>query len=145
MIFASGHVTKRCFIYSSWSHKQHLTLPCQLSLIKLSFVRITFLWRNHKKIPIFKGTFIIQIYFLRHIICPFNTSRYIDLTVKRPEVVSLHLKTSYSLSSCTRTNIWRRWIHHSHLFPFKVLWKPIFNGTEPTTCATVTFLWLTIL
>jgi hypothetical protein len=36
-------------------------------LTKLSFVRISFLFRNHMKILIFSGTFIFHRYFLRNL------------------------------------------------------------------------------
>jgi hypothetical protein len=43
-------------------------------LAKLSFVRISFLFKNHMKILIFSGTLIFQRYFLRNFVFPFNSS-----------------------------------------------------------------------
>jgi hypothetical protein len=40
------YAKNRCCIVTSWSQKQHLEQPYQVRLIRLSFVRITFLW-NH--------------------------------------------------------------------------------------------------
>jgi hypothetical protein len=50
-------------------------------LIKLSLVRISFLYWNHIKILVFNGTYIFHIYFLRYTVFPFNISRYMLLTV----------------------------------------------------------------
>jgi hypothetical protein len=98
-ILAKGHQMKRWSIVSFWSQKQYLAHPCHFLLTKLSFVGITFLCRNHMKILIFKGTFIFQMYFLRYTVCPFNKSKYIDLTVNTPDKVKFHLKiSSLSLS-----------------------------------------------
>jgi len=55
------HSKKRCLIVSFLWQKQHFTLPCQLHFAKLSFVKITPLWRYHIKILIFIGAFVFQM------------------------------------------------------------------------------------
>jgi hypothetical protein len=71
-ILASGHSKNRCWMYSSLSQIKQVVFLCQLCLIRLPFVRITFLCKNHMKILIFSGTFISQIYLWRYLVCPFK-------------------------------------------------------------------------
>jgi hypothetical protein len=62
----------RCSMFSFSSQKAHFLSPLQFLLTKLSFVRISFLFRNHMKILIFKGTLIFHRYFKHNIL---KTSR----------------------------------------------------------------------
>ena len=70
----NGHLIKRCSTDSSASQKTHFLLPIYLRLIKLSFVRISFLLRNHKKIFIFSGSFNFHRCLRKYLVCPFSKS-----------------------------------------------------------------------
>lgn len=98
---ANGQSRKRCFIVSLLSQKQHLGLPTHLLLIKLSFVSMTPLWRNHIKILIFSGTLIFQICEEVGIVPVLMVCVYIDFTVKLPLVVNFQWILSGWSDSCT--------------------------------------------
>ena len=56
-IRANRQSKNRCLIVSISWQKQHVLLPCQLRLAKLSFVKMTPLLRYHKKTLFFRGAF----------------------------------------------------------------------------------------
>jgi hypothetical protein len=84
------------------------------------------------------------MYFLRYGVWSSSKSKYIDLTVKTPEVVRAHRKASGWSFNWTLISRKTRCTHRSHLFDDKTRLKPMFRGDDPITCATVTFGWLTI-
>lgn len=57
---ATRHTKKRCWMFSSKPHGLHLESPFHLLFNKLSFVKITPLFRYQRKILIFKGNLAFQ-------------------------------------------------------------------------------------
>jgi hypothetical protein len=55
MNIASAQSKVRCCTVSKLLQKQHLSLPCQFLLTKLSLVSIASLYNNHMKTLIFNG------------------------------------------------------------------------------------------
>ena len=60
--------------------KQHLLSPCHCSLAKLSFVKITPLYKYHMKTLILRGSLSFQIKVLYGIASTPNKALYIELT-----------------------------------------------------------------
>ena len=134
--FARGHSRKRCFTDSLWSQKQHLVLPTQFLLVRLSLVRITPLWTNHIKILIRSGTLIFQKWNdLDSGPVPIK-SRYIDFTEKTPVVFNFQWIVSSRSDSWTSINLQTSCNQASHRSPTRDLLKWILSGTEFNTVAT---------
>jgi hypothetical protein len=79
-------------------------------------------------ILIFNGIFNFHKFFRKPMLCPFIRSRYIDLTVKMPESLSLQTKLSGLFLKCTPMSCWQRVIQRFHLCSFKVRLKVILRG-----------------
>ena len=115
--FASGHSRKRCLIISLWSQKQHLELPMQLLLSKLSLVKMTPLWANNMKILIQSGTLIF------HMCKDLDNgpesikSRYIDFTEKISFAANFQWIVSSWSDSWTSINPRTRCNHTFHRSP----------------------------
>ena len=73
---------------SSQSQKLYLVNPVQLRFAKLFLVKMTCLCTNHVNTLIFKGTLTFQTCFELGIELELITSRYMDLTVNSPFLVS---------------------------------------------------------
>jgi hypothetical protein len=122
-ILASRQSNNKCWIVSSLSQKQHVLLPYHFLLIRLSFVRITLRCKNHMKILIFSGTFSFQIYLRRYVVCPFNMSRYMDLTIYPHDTVKFQINTSSSAERFTLTSRPSKCNHLVHLYSVRFLLK----------------------
>jgi hypothetical protein len=59
-MWAKRQLKNKCLIVSDSGQKQHVKLPFQLRLARLSLVRITPLLEYHRKTLIFKGALIFQ-------------------------------------------------------------------------------------
>ena len=91
---ANRQSRKRCLIVSSRSQKLHLVGHVQLRFAKLSLVNITCLCTNHINTLIFKGTLTFQTCLDLGIELELITSRYIDLTVNSPDLVTFQRNLS---------------------------------------------------
>ena len=116
----------------------------QLRRARLSFVRITPLFKYHKNIFIFVGTLIC------HISCSTLTpflinAAYIELTEKLPDKCKDQTKTS--LSSCKFTSYREATIlcQSCRFLPAKLRRKEMFKGTAARTLATEACFLLSIL
>src|SRR4051812_4794004 len=85
---ANGQSRKRCLIVSSRSQKLQLVGLVQLRFAKLSLVKMTCLCTNHINTLTFSGTLTVQTYLELGIELELITSRYIDLTINSPDLVS---------------------------------------------------------
>jgi hypothetical protein len=70
--------------------------------------------------------------------------RHKVLIVKMPEVLKFQWNQSSLSFKWTSIKRWTRCCHLFHLFPIKVLLKPMLNGTKAINICN-TFLWRTIL
>ena len=101
--------------------------------------------RNHMKILIFRGTFIFQIYLRRYLVCPLIRSRYIDLTVNKPEEVKPQINTSCVFVRLMSIKRLTSASHFSHLFLVKDLRNATFKEVPDKILATETCFRWTIL
>jgi hypothetical protein len=108
--------------------KQHDSLPFQILLIRLSWVRITFRWGNHMKILILSGTFIFQIYYFRYFVSSSRWSKYIIFTVKIPKDVKPHTKISFSSFNWTWSSCCSSCRHNLQQLSLSVRRKLMFRG-----------------
>jgi hypothetical protein len=94
IVLAKGQWRNKCWIFSFMIQLTHFWLPFQFFLARLSLVRTTPLCRNQRKILIFSGILIFQIF--RCWKGGFVSIRwwYNDRTVNKPDLVRLHFKRS---------------------------------------------------
>ena len=128
---------KRCWIVLSLEQKQHYLLPFQFRLAKLSFVKITPLFKYHINILIFKGIFSFHKCLSNCTLPLLISALYIELTVNIPDWFKFHRKTSTlsfkwtwlmrATKSCQK---YRLWLVNVHL-------KDTSRGTRSKTDATV--------
>jgi hypothetical protein len=64
--------------------KQHFVSPCHCRLAKLSFVKITPLYKYHKNTLILRGSFSFHINMLYGIALDPNKALYLDLIENNP-------------------------------------------------------------
>ena len=91
---ATWQSIKRCWIVLSLEQKQHYLLPFQFRLAKLSFVKITPLFKYHINILIFKGIFSFHKCLSNCTLPLLISALYIELTVNIPNWFKFHRKTS---------------------------------------------------
>jgi hypothetical protein len=126
---AYKQLKNRCFIVSGLLQKQHILLPYQCLLAKLSFVNVTPLLRHHIKILIFKGSLSFQRSLLCTPIPLLKDARYKDLTVNISLVVKFHLNESlfeFNSVCATSETKWTQWTINCWAKPLR---KDIFKGT----------------
>lgn len=95
---------KRCWVDLLESQKQHLSLPFHLLLAKLFFVKITPLFKYHKKIVIFSGILSFQIMSFLGTTYLYMIVLYSELTEKCPFFCSSHKKVSFFSVNFIDTN-----------------------------------------
>jgi hypothetical protein len=136
---------RRCCIDSSDEQKQHFLSPCHCLLAKLSFVKITPLYKYHKETLILRGSLSFYIKVLYGIASANNKALYMDFTEKNPFWCSPHTNRSLWFVNCTSVTIATTSCHACKLTPTKNLRKATFNGViDNTVLAYAPFL-LTIL
>ena len=122
---------KWCLIVSSWIQNQHFLLPGQLHHARLSLISTTPLRRYHINILTFSGIFAFQIFLL----LPTCTSecmsvRYIESTVKDPDVVRFQRNTSRPCVRLIRSRRDKRLCHDISRAPTKSRLNELFDGDE---------------
>ena len=126
-IFAYLHSKNRCWIVSKLLQKQQYLLPCQFLLAMLSLVSITPFLRNQRKILILSGSLMSLV--MRYL-C-------IDLTVKLPLLLKVHVIVSFPACRFTFAIVVIRLFHSNNLFPISALLKETLRGIVLNTSATV--------
>jgi hypothetical protein len=123
----------KCFIVSGLLQKQHILLPFQCLLAKLSFVKVTPLLRYHIKKLIFKGSLSFQ----RSLLCTptplFRDARYKDWTLNIPLEVKFHPNEflfEFKLVCDTSDTRWNHWTLSCWAKPLR---KDIFKGAVENT------------
>jgi hypothetical protein len=101
IVLAKGQSRNRCWIFSFLLQLTHFWLPFQFFLARLSLVRTTPLCRNQRKIFIFSGILIFQIFRCWKGGLVSIRWWYNDRMVNKPDLVKLHLKRSEPSVSCT--------------------------------------------
>jgi hypothetical protein len=125
--------------------KQHFLSPCHCRLAKLSFVKITPLYKYHKKTLILRGSLSFHIKVLYGIASAHNNALYMDLTENNPFWCSPHTKRPLWFINCTSTTIVTTSCHACKLTPTRDLLKATFNGVVDITILTEAPFRLTIL
>jgi len=125
--------------------KQHLLSPCHCRLAKLSFVKITPLYKYHMKILILRGSLSFQIKVLYGVACVPNKVLYMELTEYSPLWCIPHTKRSLWFVNCTSTTMATTSCHAHKFAPIKDLLKATFNGVVANTDLTVALFPLTML
>jgi hypothetical protein len=141
---AYKHSKKRWWIVSGEWQKLHLVSPFQLHRARLSFVKITPLFRYHKNIFILVGILICHISY--DTLTPLLINAvYINLIEKLPDECKAQIKASLSpckFTSCIEATILSQSLR---FLPTKLRRKEMFNGTDASTLATESYFLLTIL
>lgn len=107
-------------------------LPCQLRLARLSLVSTTPLRRYHMKILTFSGIFDFHISLILSTgISECESARYIESTVKDPDVVRFQRNTSRPCVKLIKSKRDSRCCHDT---------RHTSDGEELRTCARVSFL-----
>ena len=119
--------------------KQHLALPFQFLLIRLSFVSVTPFFKNQRKVLIFSGTFIFQDLQNARVVSLVIRFEYMDFTVNKPFLFGNQTKASFSLVKATSATLLTSCSHWVNLLPNKDLLKETLRGLELSTLATVIF------
>jgi hypothetical protein len=128
IVLAKGQSRNRCWIFSFLLQLTHFWLPFQFILARLSLVRTTSLCTNQRKIFIFSGILIFQIFQ-----CwkgGFVSIRwwYNDRTVYKPDFVRPHLNKSEPSVSCTCEIRATNPSQSLRLLSTRALLKEIFRG-----------------
>jgi hypothetical protein len=141
---ATRQSKKRCWMFSSKPHRLHLESPFHLLFNKLSFVRITPLFKYQRKILIFRGNFAFQNSPFLEVFSLFIISLYNDC-VEKTLFFICQMKLSLSLFRLTCSTKDTNLSHSFSLSPTIPYLKETFSGVELSTLATEAPFFLTIL
>ena len=96
---------------------------------KLSLVGVTPLWKNQRKISIFKGNLSRQTNY--DILFPLLTGKlYIDFTIKTPFLSRRHTNTSSPCCRLKLVTLATRWFHSRSLFSTNALLNSTLSGVS---------------
>jgi len=91
---ANGQSKNKCWMLSLRLQKLHFPSPLQFFRARLSFVRVTPLYKYHKNTLILSGTLMFQICFVNGNACLVKMALYMELTEKIPFWWRAHTKKS---------------------------------------------------
>jgi hypothetical protein len=130
---------------SSEEQKQHFLSPCHCRLAKLSFVKITLLYKYHKNTLILRDSFSFHINVLYGVASDPNKALYMDLNKNNPFWCSPHTKRSLWFVNCISVTIATISCHAYKLTHTRDLLKTTFNDVIDNTVLIDTPFLLTIL
>jgi len=133
-------------MFSSKPHTLHLESPFHFIFNKLSFVKITPLFRYHRIILIFRGNLAFQNNSFPELLSLFIISLYNDCVEKTPLFPIYQMNLSLLVLRLTITSITKetKVSHSFNISPLNPHLKEIFSGVEPSTLATETFFYYPI-